>query len=72
MDQRVRDGGVHYGNYNNAPSAEMFTPTTIERLDAALRKAEATAGDNVHARRVGMLRESLDFVTEALAHATDG
>ncbi len=63
MERRVHEDGVHYGSYNNRPSAEMFTPETIEALESALAPAEAQApAGSVYARRVGMLRESLEFV----------
>ena len=63
MERRVHEDGVHYGSYNNRPSAERCTPETIEVLEAALARAEAQApAGSVYARRVGMLRESLEFV----------
>jgi len=59
----VHEDGVHYGSYNNRPSPEMFTPETIAALEAALQRAEAQApAGSVYARRVAMLRESLEFV----------
>jgi len=63
MERRVHEEGVHYGSYNNRPRADMFTPETIAALDAALQGAEAAAPEgSVYAKRVSMLRESLEFV----------
>lgn len=63
MERRVHEDGVHYGSYNNRPSAEMFTPETIAALEAALTRAEQQApAGSVYARRLAPLRESLQFV----------
>jgi len=63
LERRVHQDGVHYGSYNNRPSPQMFTPETIAALGAALQRAEGEApAGSVYARRVAMLRESLEFV----------
>lgn len=64
MEDYAYDTPVHWGSYNNVPTAEKFSPELIARLRGQLAEAAAAAKQPVIEQRVARQVEAIDFVEE--------